>query len=99
MQVELYGQNGATGSRKFVLERFPVQIGRSRAAGVQVNDPAVSSLHCLIAQENGAMVVRDLDTKGGTFVNGRRVQTAVLQPGDRLRVGTCTFLVQIDQSA
>ncbi len=99
MQVELYGQNGATGSRKFVLEKFPVEIGRSRAVGVQVNDPAVNSRHCLIARENGAVIVRDLNTKAGTFVNGERVETAELRPGDRLRVGTCTFLVQFDTPA
>jgi len=99
MQVELYGQNGATGSRKFVLEKFPVEIGRSQEAGVRLNDPAVGPRHCLIAAENGTVIVRDLGTKQGTYVNGQRVESSQLRPGDRLRVGTCTFVVRLNNSA
>jgi len=48
----------------------------------------VSRVHCrLTALANGELEVRDLDSTNGTFVNGDRIENALLSPGDRLQVG------------
>jgi pSer/pThr/pTyr-binding forkhead associated (FHA) protein len=63
-------------------------IGRSTGADFIVDAALVSRVHCrLSALENGELEVRDLESTNGTFVNGSRVDTARLVPGDRLAVG------------
>jgi pSer/pThr/pTyr-binding forkhead associated (FHA) protein len=63
-------------------------IGRSTGADFIVDAALVSRVHCrLSALPSGELEVHDLDSTNGTFVNGARVATARLAPGDRLRVG------------
>ena len=63
-------------------------IGRSTGADFIVDAALVSRVHCrLSALPTGELEVRDLDSTNGTFVNGARVETARLSPGDRLKVG------------
>ena len=63
-------------------------IGRATGADFIVDAPLVSRVHCrLTSLPGGALEVRDLDSTNGTFVNGERVENAVLASGDKLRVG------------
>ena len=63
-------------------------VGRARRVDFVVDAPLVSRVHCrLDASRSGQLEVQDLGSTNGTFVNGRRVQHALLAPGDRLRVG------------
>ena len=62
-------------------------IGRSTGAEFQLDAPLVSRLHCQLSATDETIEVKDLDSTNGTFVNGRRITSARLQPGDRLRVG------------
>ena len=63
-------------------------IGRATGADFIVDAPLVSRVHCrLTALANGELEVRDLDSTNGTFVNGDRIENALLSPGDRLQVG------------
>lgn len=94
MRVELIGQNGTTGSRRFLVEKFPVTIGTSREAGVQLTDPEVSPIHCQIEVDGTDIFVRDLCGRPGTFVEDKPVTFAKLEPGARLRVGQSTFIVR-----
>jgi pSer/pThr/pTyr-binding forkhead associated (FHA) protein len=55
--------------------------------------PTVSRLHCEIHQINGRLVVLDLESRHGTFVNGYRVPFAHLMPGDILRLGKTRLVV------
>lgn len=63
-------------------------IGRGTGADFIVDAPLVSRVHCrLTALPGGDLEVRDLESTNGTFVNGQRIDTARLAPGDRLQVG------------
>ncbi len=63
-------------------------IGRAVGADFIVDAALVSRVHCrLTARADGELEVRDLDSTNGTFVNGQRVETAQLAPGDRVQVG------------
>jgi pSer/pThr/pTyr-binding forkhead associated (FHA) protein len=63
-------------------------IGRATGADFIVDAPLVSRVHCrLTALPGGDLEVRDLDSTNGTFVNGERVENAVLSSGDKLQVG------------
>ena len=63
-------------------------IGRATGADFIVDAPLVSRVHCRVtALPTGELEVRDLNSTNGTFVNGDRVENAVLESGDRLQVG------------
>ncbi len=63
-------------------------IGRATGADFIVDAPLVSRVHCRVtALPGGELEVRDLNSTNGTFVNGERVENAVLESGDRLQVG------------
>jgi len=69
-------------------------IGRTAKADFILDAPLVSRLHCrLTADQSGQLVVEDLDSQNGTFVNGRKVDRATLKAGDRLTVGRVEFAV------
>ena len=68
-------------------------VGRARANDIVVDDVAVSSQHCRIRPEQGRLVLYDLESSNGTYVNERRVSRHVLSGGDVIRLGeTCLEL-------
>jgi pSer/pThr/pTyr-binding forkhead associated (FHA) protein len=72
-------------------------LGRATGADFSVDGALVSRVHCrLIATAGGGLEVRDLDSTNGTFVNGKRVQTAQLEPGDRLQIGRVELIALRD---
>ncbi len=78
---------------KCVLDRLPAMIGRGAAAGVRLGDPEISRIHCQIEELDGHLVIRDLGSTNGTFVNGLRVTEAALISGDRVSLGQTRFWV------
>jgi pSer/pThr/pTyr-binding forkhead associated (FHA) protein len=57
----------------------------------------VSRRHCQLNRDQGVLKVRDLGSRNGTYVNGRRIeQEAVVQAGDQVKVGPVTFVLRID---
>jgi pSer/pThr/pTyr-binding forkhead associated (FHA) protein len=68
-------------------------IGRSTGAELMVDAALVSRLHCQLTATADSLKVKDLNSTNGTFVNGKRVQTAVLKHGDRLSVGRVQLVV------
>ena len=71
--------------------RTVVTFGRSSEADVCIPDTKVSRIHAEIKPWDGDYVIKDLKSRNGTFVNGIRVETAVLKPGDTIRVGPVEF--------
>lgn len=72
-------------------------IGRAKGVEFVVEAPLVSRVHCrLTAHPGGRLEVQDLESTNGTFVNGRRVTRAVLNVGDRLRVGRVELTVGME---
>ena len=73
-------------------------VGRATGADFIVDAPLVSRVHCrLTALADGGLEVRDLDSTNGTYLNGARVQTARVAPGDRLGVGRVELVALRDQ--
>jgi pSer/pThr/pTyr-binding forkhead associated (FHA) protein len=63
-------------------------LGRATGADFIVDAALVSRVHCrLTALADGSLEVRDLESTNGTFVNGERIGTVRLVPGDKLQVG------------
>jgi predicted component of type VI protein secretion system len=73
-------------------------VGRERTAGVYLDDKTLSREHTKFYIENGKLFVRDLDSKNGTYLNGSLIKnTQQLKAGDRVKVGSATFTVLVDQ--
>ncbi len=65
----------------------PVGIGRSPDNDLTVDNLAVSNYHARVYVDSGKMVVEDLKSLNGTFVNEMRVERATLKHGDSIHVG------------
>ncbi len=70
-------------------------IGRSRRNDIVVPEDAASAQHCRIDRESDSYVLHDLGATNGSWVNGTRTERAVLQHGDRLKVGETVFAVSL----
>lgn len=70
------------GVRVFPLEGGVVNIGRREDNHLVIDDPRVSRLHAQLRIVRGQFVVFDLDSTGGTFVNGQRIHQYALRAGD-----------------
>ena len=78
-----------------LLPGHPRTMGRATRADFIVDAPLVSRVHCrLSVTDDGTLEVEDLRSTNGTIVNERRVERAVLVPGDRLRLGRAELVVQ-----
>ncbi|HEY2030107.1 MAG TPA: sigma 54-interacting transcriptional regulator [Myxococcales bacterium] len=73
-----------------------VSIGAHGDNQVALVDPFVSSFHCSIEDARGRLLVKDLRSTNGTFVDGMRISEAELCEGSRLRVGECELRVERD---
>jgi len=72
--------------------KLPLLVGRGRDVALTVPHALVSRRHCEIIERNGRLVVRDLGSLNGTFVNNQRIETEqVLEPDQLLTLGTVTF--------
>ena len=90
-----------TGSRRFELgPKTPrVSIGRSQQADLYVNSPRLSRTHCAVRLDPQGVVLEDLGSANGTFVNGQRVSRTLLRPGDIVQLGGVAIRVDFDAAA
>ena len=68
-------------------------VGRAPRADFVVDAALVSRLHCRLAAGAGEIEAVDLESTNGTYVNGQRVERAILKEGDKLRVGAVELVV------
>lgn len=65
-----------------------VSIGRNERSTITLDDSYVSQSHARLYARDGAWFVEDLGSTNGTFVNDQKLAApAMLQPGDKVRVG------------
>ena len=83
-----------------ILSGHARTLGRAVGADFIVDAALVSRVHCrLTLLPDGALEVRDLESTNGTFVNGQRIETARLAPGDRLQVGRMELVAMREDAA
>lgn len=69
------------------LKGEKITIGRLEDNAFSIPEPSVSSHHCEVFPRGADIVVKDLNSTNGTFVNGEQVTEAVLKPGQIVRLG------------
>jgi hypothetical protein len=84
--------NGKT----FVLDQPRAVVGRSRRCDFVLEDPNMSRRHFELQRRDSSWFVVDLESTNGIAVNGRRVASAQLQPGDEIVAGTSRMRFNLD---
>ncbi|HMJ88956.1 MAG TPA: FHA domain-containing protein [Candidatus Acidoferrum sp.] len=81
---------------ELILEK--TTVGRSDGNTLVVHDPSLSATHCEILLNGSEVIVRDLDSRNGTFVNGVRLQNgqAQLKHGQAVRFGSVEARLELD---
>ena len=92
---------GATQTQEFDFQSDPYRsvwlIGRQLGSNIHLVDPSVSRAHAEIIVSPQGLMVRDLGSANGTFINEQPVsneQPVAVRPGDRLRVGNVVTLLE-----
>jgi hypothetical protein len=81
-------------SRSIAFDGRPLTIGRATDNGIVLRDGRASRHHARIDARRGSLVLSDLGSTNGCFVNDRRIESIALGEGDRIRIGTTTLLVE-----
>ncbi len=84
------------GNQSFSLGPRAV-IGRQEGVDIHLDDTAVSRRHAEIARVGTLYWIRDLESSNGTFLNGKRIDGAVLRPGDEIRVGPLVLMFVVPE--
>jgi pSer/pThr/pTyr-binding forkhead associated (FHA) protein len=70
------------GGNAVPLDKLVTTIGRTLNNDLVLNDPRISRQHAKVSVIHNQFVLIDLDSSGGSYVNGNRVSKQILYPGD-----------------
>ena len=92
IEWSLQALNSALGNRRFPVEG-QVLLGRSKDCDISLAVSHLSRKHARLSVSPKGLLVEDLQSSNGTFVNGKRVQQAYLKPGDELGFDNLKFRI------
>jgi len=99
MHVRLKILQGSNTGKEVKIPTPKCMIGRGEDCHLRPQSDAISRHHCVVVTSENEVIVRDLKSRNGTFVNEEQVsEEAVLLNGDVLRVGPLQFELIIEQS-
>jgi len=81
--------------KRFLASAAEVVIGRSSKCNIQLNDQHVSGRHAMVRRDETGLLIEDLESANGLFVNEKRVKKAVLAKNDEVRIGETVFQVKL----
>jgi len=100
MNYALQVVRGRSGANTLRLMDGVNSIGRHDDCQIRVRSSQVSRRHCELFEEGNKLILRDLGSSNGTFVNGKRVLgQQTLKPGDVLTIGGVTLRVDLLRAA
>ncbi len=83
-------------TKQFTLPCTVTTIGRRQDCNFCLPLSLVSRKHCEVNLNGEEVVVRDFDSRNGTFLNGHRIRESVAKGGDLLQIGPVKFVIQVD---
>lgn len=84
---------GTLAGQMFRIPESGLVIGRAPSVGLRIGEEGVSRHHARIRREGDTVLVDDLESRNGTYVNGERISgTRLLEEGDKIQVGPITVL-------
>lgn len=84
--ITLRVMSGKSSGQEHVVARPRVIVGRL-GADVAIDDPEISRWHCALEVRNNVVMLRDLDSRNGVYVNGQRVREAQLAHQGEFNIG------------
>ncbi len=88
MDYQLLIVQGRSSTEAVKLGDGVTTVGRQDDCQLRIKSSQVSRKHCELFEKKGLLLVKDLGSSNGTFVNGKRIQDQrVLEPGDELTIG------------
>jgi len=84
--------DGADRGRVYADLAAPITIGREEGNAIQLNDERISRFHVKIQEDQGKLVLTDLESTNGTKVNGEVIHVRILRHGDVISVGRSVLL-------
>lgn len=90
-QGRLVGLEGSVKGRVFALSTGTFIIGRGETCDMPLKDPGVSRQHAKIVAEGEQYILLDMESRNGTFLNGKPTRKATLQEGDEVRICAAAF--------
>lgn len=94
----LFVIQGRDQGKRFELDQSVQDIGRDVSNSIQINDTEVSRQHAKFQSENDQIMVVDLQSSNGTYVNGSKITQTRLSSGDRLQIGRTLMIYTSSQS-
>jgi pSer/pThr/pTyr-binding forkhead associated (FHA) protein len=85
------GEDGSQAGQWDIREE-PLLVGRSSQAQIRLEDEGVSRRHFLIVRDGGDCVIKDLNSRNGTWVDGYRVFAEKLRHNDSILAGRTVFV-------
>jgi hypothetical protein len=96
MDVKLKVLEGAKTGAKIAIKKSEFVIGRSQSCNLCAGSSAISRQHCAILRDETRVAIKDLGSRNGTLVNGKKIEGEVeLTTGDEIVVGPLKFLITI----
>lgn len=92
-RVRVEVKSGPSRGLQLELDDEPIRIGSAEGCAVRVNDPAVSGMHCELTRTAQGLMLRDLGSTNGTFVDGRRVGVVYVEAPTGVRMGASELKV------
>ncbi|MFZ5829334.1 MAG: FHA domain-containing protein [Planctomycetota bacterium] len=90
---------GGRATQREVALELPAVLGRSSQVSVTISHSMISRKHCMLFEQAGVVLVRDLGSLNGTFIKGKRIVEAPLRPGDSFSIGPLKFRVVYQPAA
>lgn len=99
MKVKLKLLKGPDAGKEVKIPTPKCLVGRGEDCQLRPKSDAISRRHCVVYVKDGELLVRDLHSRNGTWVNGERIaEDRVLKSGDKIQFGPLEFEVVIDHS-
>jgi pSer/pThr/pTyr-binding forkhead associated (FHA) protein len=96
MDVILKVIEGAKAGSKVAVKKDRFLIGRSPKCHLSAGSTAISRQHCAIMRDDAKVTIKDLGSRNGTLVNGKKIAEEVeVSSGDELTIGPLKFMVTI----
>jgi len=99
MKIHLI-QDGGPFKDEVLIDHFPFVLGRHMACDHQVYHPMVSRRHCRFDRQGDRVIVCDLASSNGTYLNGQPIrQSAPLSDGDQISVACLSYRVSVAENS
>ncbi|NIT12859.1 MAG: FHA domain-containing protein [Candidatus Dadabacteria bacterium] len=84
---------------RYVLKPDITAVGRAQDNDIVINNPSVSRYHLFLQRKDGKVKLKDLGSGNGTYLNGVKVEEAVIKPEDLILIGKFILKLEIEEDS